>query len=57
MAEIGAGQETINKDYLVIKSHEVMDKIRNGDMSWPESVPDEVFSIISERGLFQKKEA
>ncbi|MFV9614313.1 MAG: TonB-dependent receptor [Gammaproteobacteria bacterium] len=51
------GLETINKEYLSIKSDEVMDKIRSGDASWSESVPDEVFSIISKRGLFQKKVA
>ncbi len=50
------GLDTINKEYLVIKSEQVMDKIRNGDASWCESVPDEVFRIISERALFQKKE-
>ena len=47
---------TINKDYLLIKSDEVLNKIRSGDASWSESVPDAVVSTISKLGLFQNKD-
>ena len=44
--------DAINSDYLLIESEEVLNKIRIGDASWQEMVPEKVVSIINERGLF-----
>jgi hypothetical protein len=46
--------DTIEQDQLLIKSKEVLQKIRRGDPSWQNMVPEKVVSIISERGLFQQ---
>jgi hypothetical protein len=45
---------TIEQDYLLIKPKDVLNKIRDKDASWTGMVPEQVASIISERGLFQK---
>jgi hypothetical protein len=46
--------DSINYDYLQIHSKKVLQKIRNDDPSWMKMVPEEVVSIINERGLFRK---
>lgn len=46
--------ETIERDYLLINSADVLKKIRDNDLSWADMVPKEVVGIIKERGLFQK---
>jgi hypothetical protein len=45
--------DSIERDYLLIHSKQVLQKIRSGDSSWMEMVPDEVARIINARGLFQ----
>ena len=42
---------TINKDYLSIYSHEVLEKIRTGEPGWEEMVNEEVVNIIKQRLL------
>lgn len=44
--------EGYREDILNIFSQDVYDKIRNGDASWQESVPDSVAKAIKEKGLF-----
>ena len=44
--------EGYRKDILGIFSQEVYDKIRKGDASWEESVPESVAKVIKEKGLF-----
>ena len=46
--------DTIENHHLLIRSKEVLDKIRNNDTTWKNMVPEKVVSIITERGLFQK---
>lgn len=48
------GIESIEPSQLLIHSKEVLQKIRSGDSTWQEMVPEKVVSIISQRGLFQK---
>lgn len=43
---------TINKSYLSIYSHEVLEKIRSGDPGWELMVPEKVAEIIKEQRLF-----
>lgn len=44
--------DKIDKNYLRIKSDEVLHKIRSGDSDWDKSVPDQVITIINERKMF-----
>jgi len=44
--------DTVNRKYLSIYSHEVLDKIQNGDMSWEDMVPAEVVRMIRAKRLF-----
>ena len=46
--------DTIESQHLLIKSADVLKKIRNDDPSWVNMVPEKVVNIIAERGLFQK---
>lgn len=46
--------DSIEHDHLLIKTQDVISKIRDNDSSWTTMVPEEVAVIISERGLFQK---
>jgi hypothetical protein len=46
--------DTIESQHLLIKSADVLKKIRNDDPSWINMVPEKVVNIINERGLFQK---
>lgn len=46
---------TINKDYLSIYSHDVLEKIRTGESGWESMVHDEVVNIIKQRQLFNCK--
>jgi len=43
---------TINKSYLSIYSHLVLEKIRKQETEWETMVPEEVVKIIREQGLF-----
>jgi len=45
--------DTVDKDYLSIHADVVLEEIRDGIESWQSQVPQDVFDIISERGLFQ----
>ena len=45
---------SIDVKHLMIKSEDVLDKIRNDDHSWVNMVPEKVVSLITERGLFRK---
>jgi len=47
--------DSIERDYLLIQSKQVLQKIRSGDSSWMSMVPEEVVRIINKRSLFQKK--
>ncbi len=49
--------DSIERDYLLIHSKQVLQKIRSGDSSWMKMVPEEVVRIINERGLFLKTPA
>ena len=49
--------DSIERDYLLIHSKQVLQKIRSGDSSWMKMVPEEVVRIINERGLFLKAPA
>ena len=49
--------DSIERDYLLIHSKQVLQKIRSGDSSWMKMVPEEVVRIINERGLFRKMPA
>jgi hypothetical protein len=49
--------DSIEHDYLRIHSKQVLQKIRSGDLSWMEMVPEAVARIINERGLFCKTPA
>lgn len=40
---------------LKIFSHHVLEKIQNNDEAWKNMVPEEIVSIIENRGLFKKK--
>ena len=44
--------DTVDKEYLSIYSHEVLDKIQSGDLSWEDMVPPEVVKMIKAKGLF-----
>jgi hypothetical protein len=46
--------DTIESQHLLIRSADVLKKIRNNDPSWVNMVPEKVVNIITERGLFQK---
>jgi hypothetical protein len=46
--------DTIDSQHLLIKSADVLKKIRNNDPSWVNMVPEKVVNIITERSLFQK---
>lgn len=43
---------TVNKEYLSIFSHKVLEMIRTGEAGWEEVVHDEVVDIIKQRQLF-----
>jgi len=45
----------IRKEYLSIFSHTVLEKIRHGDDSWVDMVPDAVVEIIREKHLFRRE--
>lgn len=49
--------DSIERDYLLIHSKQVLKKIRSGDASWMKMVPEEVARLINERGLFRKTPA
>ena len=49
--------DSIERDYLLIHSKQVLQKIRSGDASWMKMVPEEVARLINERGLFRKTPA
>ncbi len=49
--------DSIERDYLLIHSKQVLQKIRSGDASWMKMVPEEVVRLINERGLFRKTPA
>ena len=42
---------TVNKDYLCIHSHEVLDEIKNGNKDWENKVPNEVKEVIRKGNL------
>ncbi|HID50328.1 MAG TPA: TonB-dependent receptor [Chromatiales bacterium] len=44
--------DTVEKEYLAIYSHEVLDKIQAGDPGWEDMVPPEVVKTIKAKGLF-----
>lgn len=44
--------DQIDQKHLSINSDDVLRKIRNNDLSWKESVPEEVVNIIEQQGLF-----
>lgn len=44
--------ETIESDYLLINSEDVLNKIRMGDASWENMVPDKVVKLINDNKLF-----
>ncbi|MDH5426170.1 MAG: TonB-dependent receptor, partial [Gammaproteobacteria bacterium] len=41
----------VNRDYLCIHSHEVLDEIKNGRTDWEHKVPDKVKDIIKNNKL------
>jgi hypothetical protein len=41
-----------NKDFLRIRSHDILDQIKAGDASWEKLVPPPVVDIIKREGLF-----
>jgi hypothetical protein len=43
---------TVNKNYLSIHSHEVLDEIKNGEKSWEKKVPEMVKEVIKKNKLF-----
>ena len=43
---------TVNKDYLTIHSHKVLEDINNGGSDWESKVPEKVKEVIKERGSF-----
>jgi len=43
----------INKSYLTIQSHEVLQEIKCGDSSWEDKVPEIVKDVIKKRNLFR----
>ena len=43
---------TVNKEYLTIHSHKVLEDIKNGGSDWESKVPDKVKEVIKERGSF-----
>lgn len=43
---------TINKDYLCIHSHKVLEEIKNRNNEWEEKVPEKVKEVIKENNLF-----
>jgi hypothetical protein len=45
--------DSIEQDHLLIRSVEVLKKIRDQDEAWIDMVPEEVVDIINERALFQ----
>ena len=49
--------DSIDRDLLLIQSKQVLKKIRSGDASWMQMVPEAVVKIIAERGLFHKPPA
>lgn len=44
--------DNINREYLAIYSHEVLDKIKQGSKDWENMVPTEVAHLINLRKLF-----
>jgi len=49
--------DSIERDYLLIHSKKVLQKIRSGDPTWMKMVPQKVVRLINERGLFRKTSA
>ena len=47
--------ELIDRKYLLIKSEDVLEKIRNNDITWQDMVPETVVSIISDGLYFKSK--
>ena len=43
---------SVNKEYLTIHSHKVLEDIKNGGTDWESKVPDKVREVIKERGTF-----
>lgn len=43
---------TINKDYLCIHSHKVLEEIKSGNKDWENKVPEKVKEVIKENKLF-----
>ena len=46
--------DSIERSHLLIKSEDVLNKIRSEDSSWESMVPEKVVSIIRQRGLFRQ---
>ena len=46
---------TVNKEYLSIHSHKVLEEIKNGDSAWEEKVPEIVKDVIKKNKLFSHK--
>lgn len=46
--------DTVDRDYLSIYADVVLEKIRRGDKTWQDSVPQTVVNIISESSLFHQ---
>jgi len=46
--------DSIEPKHLLIKSADVLKKIRDNDASWQNMVPEKVVSLITQRGLFCK---
>ncbi len=44
--------DAIAREYLLINSEDVLNKIRSNDTTWKNMVPEKIVSIILERGLF-----
>jgi len=45
---------TVNKEYLGIHSHKVLEEIKNGNSAWEEKVPDIVKDVIKKNKLFNQ---
>ena len=44
---------TIDKNYLKIHSHKVLEEIKNGDSAWEDKVPTIVKNVIKKKNLFR----
>lgn len=44
--------DTVDRKYLSIYSHDVLDRIQGGDLRWEDMVPAEVVKMIKAKGLF-----